>query len=239
MCIKEGARRGKEENDEDERQEGIGRCGVDGGSFICLRVFRFIRRSGRGWAECRRGHQKSLDSGYLAMAENANDVLFGSGKIAMLPLGSWMVAPMKDNEYITANCAVAVLPKDAKTKRRVSIYNGLGWAVSAKTANPEGAWQLVEWFGSKEGQTRQAELGVSMSAYEGVSDGWKNNTDIFDLQLYLDMREDVEFRPYSNLTVPWENKISEDLKEAWNGNVTMEEACANVARDMNEILAGE
>lgn len=173
------------------------------------------------------------------MAENANDVLFGSGKIAMLPLGSWMVAPMKGNEYIAANCAVAVLPKDGKTGRRVSIYNGLGWAVSAKTANPEGAWQLIEWFGSKEGQTRQAELGVSMSAYEGVSDGWKNNTDVFDLQPYLDMRQDVEFRPYSSSTVTWENKISEDLKEAWNGNVSMEEACANVAKDMNEILAQE
>ncbi len=173
------------------------------------------------------------------MAENANDVLFGSGKIAMLPLGSWMVAPMKGNEYITANCAVAVLPKDAKTGRRVSIYNGLGWAVSAKTTNPDGAWQLIEWFGSKEGQTRQAELGVSMSAYEGVSDGWKSNTDVFDLQPYLDMRQDVEFRPYSSSTVTWENKISEDLKEAWNGNVSMEEACANVAEDMNEILAQE
>ncbi len=173
------------------------------------------------------------------MAENANDVLFGSGKIAMLPLGSWMVAPMKNNEYIVANCAVAVLPKDAQTGRRVSIYNGLGWAISAKTENPQGAWQLVEWFGSKEGQTRQAQLGVSMSAYEGVSDGWKSNTDVFDLQPYLDMRQDVEFRPYSSSTVTWENKISEDLKEAWNGNITMDEACANITRDMNEILAEE
>lgn len=49
------------------------------------------------------------------MAENANDVMLGSGKIAMLPLGSWMVAPMKIHEYISENCAVAVLPKDALT----------------------------------------------------------------------------------------------------------------------------
>ena len=124
------------------------------------------------------------------MSETGNDVLFYSGKIAMLPFGSWMIAPIKENEYVTANCDVALLPKDAETGRRVSIYNGLGWAVSANTKSPEAAWQLVEWFGSKEGQLKQAELGVTMSAYEGVSDGWKKNTDLFDLQPYLDMRED-------------------------------------------------
>lgn len=173
------------------------------------------------------------------MAENANDVMLSSGKIAMLPLGSWMVAPLKDNAYVVENCSVAVLPKDAETGRRISIYNGLGWAVSANTENPEAAWQLVEWFGSKDGQTRQAELGVSMSAYEGVSDGWKNSTDAFDLQPYLDMREDIVFRPYSSSTVTWENKITEDLKEAWNGNSTMSDVCAVITQDMNEILAAE
>ncbi len=173
------------------------------------------------------------------MAETANDVLLSSGKLAMLPLGSWMVAPMKANEYIVENCAVAVLPKDAATGRRVSIYNGLGWAVNANTKNPEAAWQLVEWFGSKEGQTKQAELGVSMSAYDGVSDGWKNNTQDFDLQPYLDMREDVVFRPYSSSTVLWENKISEDLKAVWDGSASMEDVCAKIHEDMNQILAEE
>lgn len=174
-----------------------------------------------------------------AMSETGNDVLFYSGKIAMLPFGSWMIAPIKENEYATANCDVTVLPKDAQTGRRVSIYNGLGWAVSANTKNPDAAWQLVEWFGSKEGQERQAELGVSMSAYEGVSEGWKNNTDIFDLQPYLDMREDVVFRPYSKSTVAWENQISEDLRDAWNGNIPMADACAKITEDMNKILAEE
>ena len=174
-----------------------------------------------------------------SMSETGNDVLFSSGKVAMLPFGSWMIAPLKENEYVTANCGVAVLPKDAQTGKRISIYNGLGWAVSAKTQNPEAAWQLVEWFGSEDGQRRQAELGVSMSAYEGVSEGWKNNTDIFDLQPYLDMRQDVVFRPYSKSTVIWENQISEDLRDAWNENVSMAEACAKITEDMNKILAEE
>ncbi len=175
------------------------------------------------------------------MSETGGDVLFQSGKVAMCTFGSWMIAPMKQNDYVAENCAVAVLPKDAKTGRRVSIYNGLGWAISAGTKNPDAAWELVEWFGSKDGQTKQAELGVSLSAYDGVSDGWKNNTDLFDLQPYLDMREDIVIRPYSKTTVTWENKITEDLKEAkaWGGSKSMKDVCAQITTDMNQILAEE
>lgn len=175
------------------------------------------------------------------MSETGGDVLFQSGKVAMCTFGSWMIAPMKQNDYVAENCAVAVLPKDAETGRRVSIYNGLGWAISAGTENPDAAWELVEWFGSKDGQTKQAELGVSLSAYDGVSDGWKNNTDLFDLQPYLDMREDIVIRPYSKTTVTWENKITEDLKEAkvWGGSKTMKDVCAQITTDMNQILAEE
>lgn len=175
------------------------------------------------------------------MSETGWDVLFQSGKVAMGIFGSWMIVPMKQNDYVAKNCDVAVLPKDAKTGRRVSIYNGLGWSISAGTKNPDAAWKLVEWFGSKDGQKKQAELGVSLSAYDGVSDGWKNNTDLFDLQPYLDMREDIVIRPYSKTTVTWENKITEDLKEtkSWGGSKSMKDVCAQITTDMNQILAEE
>ena len=83
------------------------------------------------------------------MSETGTDVLLGSGKIAMLSQGSWMVAAFKDNEYISQHCDVAVLPKDAQTGKRVSLYNGLGWAASANTKNPEAAWKLIEFLGTK------------------------------------------------------------------------------------------
>lgn len=175
------------------------------------------------------------------MSETALDVLFSSGKIAMLPMGSWMVGSFNQNDYIRENCDVAVLPKDAETGKRVSIYNGLGWAANANTSNPEGAKKLIEWFGTKEMQQKQAELGVTMAAYDGVSESWKNYTDAFNIQAYLDMLDNSElvFRPATYSTVTWENQIGEDLKAAWNGESTMEEACKKAAQDMNEILAEE
>ncbi len=173
------------------------------------------------------------------MAETGTDVLLGSGKIAMLSQGSWMVPQFKEHEYISANCDVAVLPKDPTTGNRVSLYNGLGWAVSAKTKNPDAAWQLVEWFGTKDMQLKQAQLGVTMAAYDGVSDEWKNNTDKFDLQPFLDIRENIVFRPSTRATLTWWNPMCETFKEAWNGNMPMADACAQVTQQMNEAISAE
>ena len=172
------------------------------------------------------------------MSENGNDVLFESGKVAMITQGSWMLAAYRDNEYTAANCDCVELPKSATTGRRASIYNGLGWAASATPEHPDEAWQLIEYLGSKEAQEKQAELGVTMSAYTGTSDAWAKSAD-FNLQAYLNMMDDMVIRPYSRTTVTWENEDSEIMKDVFSGDKTMEEACKAMADQMNECLADE
>ena len=172
------------------------------------------------------------------MSENGNDVLFESGKVAMITQGSWMLAAYRDNEYTAANCDCVELPKSATTGRRASIYNGLGWAASAITEHPDEAWQLIEYLGSKEAQEKQAELGVTMSAYTGTSDAWAKSAD-FNLQAYLNVMDDMVIRPYSRTTVTWENEDSEIMKDVFSGDKTMEEACKAMADQMNECLADE
>lgn len=172
------------------------------------------------------------------MSENGEDVLFQSGKVAMVFQGSWMLAAYKDNEYTAANCDVVELPKNSQTGRRSSVYNGLGWAASAAGEHTEEAWQLIEYLGSKEAQEKQAELGVTMSAYKDTSDAWSESAD-FNLQAYLNMMDDMEIRPYSKSTVTWENEDNEILKGVYTGEITMEDACKQMAEQMNEKLAEE
>ena len=172
------------------------------------------------------------------MSENNEDVLFEAGKIAMTCQGSWMISAFKENEYTAANCDCVELPKNAETGRRASSYNGLGWAASASGEHTDEAWQLIEYLGSKEAQEKQAELGVTMSAYTGTSDAWAKSAD-FNLQAYLNMMDDMEIRPYSKSTVTWENEDNEILKGVYTGDITMEEACKQMADQMNEKLAEE
>ncbi|NLL79173.1 MAG: extracellular solute-binding protein [Clostridiales bacterium] len=173
------------------------------------------------------------------ISENGCDVLFQSGKVAMITQGSWMVAGFRDNEYTHDNCDVAVLPMGADGTR-VSIYNGLGWAAAANGKNTEAAWSLIEYLGSKEAQLKQAELGVTMSAYKGTSDAWVNSVDCFDLKGHLDMLDaTLVIRPYSRNTNVWEDMATETFKSAWTGEMSMEEACKQIAESMNTALAEE
>lgn len=172
------------------------------------------------------------------MSENGEDVLFQSGKVAMVLQGSWMLAAYRDNEYTAEHCDCVELPKSATTDRRVSIYNGLGWAASANGSNTENAWKLIEYLGSEAAQKKQAELGVTMSAYTGTSDAWAESAD-FNLQAYLNMMDDMVIRPYSKSTVTWENEDNEILKEVYTGDKSMKDACKEMADQMNEKLAEE
>lgn len=172
------------------------------------------------------------------LSENGTQVLFESGKAAMVTQGSWMVPAFRDNEYTAANCDVAVLPSGPES--RVSIYNGLGWAADANGKNPDAAWSLIEYLGTKEAQLRQAELGVTMSAYKGTSDAWKNSVSGFDLQAYLDMLDaKLVIRPYSRNTTVWETMIQQELGSVWTGDKTMADALKDIAAKMNAILAEE
>ncbi|MDR2784227.1 MAG: sugar ABC transporter substrate-binding protein [Treponema sp.] len=101
-------------------------------------------------------------------AENGGDSLLKSGVIAMSGFGSWMLSDFRNNEYVAANCDVAVLPKSPGGKR-VSIYNGLGWVAAAKTPYPEEAWKLLEFLGSEDTQRKLSERGVAISAFKGTS----------------------------------------------------------------------
>lgn len=174
------------------------------------------------------------------VSETAPNELLCAGKTAMSINGSWMLAGYRDNEYAAANCDVAVLPYYKDPSDRVSIYNGLGWAASANGKNTDAAWSLIEYLGSEEAQIKQAELGVTMSAYKGTSDAWVNSVDCFDLNGHMKMLDaKLVFRPYSRVTTVWEDMMTEKLKEAWTGDKATADVCKDIATEMNAALAEE
>lgn len=176
---------------------------------------------------------------YEVIAENKEEALFEAGKVAMITQGSWMLPELCNNDYVKSNCDIAVLPKDAASGRRATIYNGLGWAASGNTSMPEEAWKLIEYMGSKDAQQKQSDLGIVISAYAGTTDNWVKSYPSFNLKAYLDMMDDLVIRPYSKSTMAWTNMIHEKLIDAWNGNKSTEEVCKDIEKEMNSMLANE
>lgn len=182
------------------------------------------------------------------MSETGTDVLFQSGTVAMITQGSWMVSGFKDNEYLAENCDVAMIPYNKETGKRASLVNGLGWAASAKTSRPDDCWALIKYFTSKEAQEKQAELGVTMSAYNGTSDKWADSAK-FDLANgYLAVTKDSDvdgvtnelvLRPYTYNSTKWSTMASTELVNAWKKPADMETVCKKVADEMNKMIAAE
>lgn len=187
--------------------------------------------------------EKMLRDGVIpdiqTLSENGANVLFTSNKVAMITQGSWMVPYYRDNEFSVANADIAPLPS-GPDGTRVSIYNGLGWAASANGDATEESWRLIEYLSTKEAQLKQAELGVTMSAYKGTSDAWEQGVPGFNLKAYLDMLDEtLVIRPYSRNTSFWEDTANKEFVQAWNGEATMEDTLIKIAEIMNEGLAEE
>lgn len=180
------------------------------------------------------------------MSEAGDIDLFTSEVAAMQLMGSWRVAAMQEYD---GNWGIAEIPYcdvngngKCDDGERVSIYNGLGWAASASTKNPDAAYSLISYLCSKEGQLKQAELGVTMSAYVGTSDTWVDaRADLWDLSPYLDITTDgstMVIYPYSRASI-WAENSKQELVPAYNDPSIMADTLKTMAQNMNAELEKE
>ena len=181
------------------------------------------------------------------MAETGNIDLFMSNQAAMGMFGSWYAPTFKElAEEGNTQWACAVLPyHDANGNgtcddgERVSIFNGLGWSAPANVENPDEVYSLISYLGSEEGQKKQAELGVTMSAYQGTSDAWVDSIEEIDLSPYLEEANGAAAlvpMPCSRNSA-WAETAKQSLVAAWQDTSTMTDVCKQIAEDMNKALA--
>lgn len=182
-----------------------------------------------------------------SMASTGGDTMFLSGLVGMICQGSWMV-----NGFYTADNASdyawALIPYvdvngngQCEPSERCSVYNGLGWSISAQSKKADAAWSLISAFCSKEGQLKQSELGITMAAYKGCSDAFATAFDGMDISPFVDVEEKgtLVFRPYSKSMALWGEDLSDALVNVWSAPETMEDTLRQAAVQMNKTLADE
>ena len=185
------------------------------------------------------------------VAETGTDSLFMSGKVGMITQGSWMI-----NAFYTAeghaNYAWALLPYadlngngTCEKEERWSAYNGLGWAASAKTKDPESCYSLIAYFCGEEGQKLQAEKSVTMGGMKGVSDAFTSAFNGMDVSPFLKAEEySLYFRPYTRKTTVWEDAIQQAgaFLDPWQKPADaelMSKACDNAQKIIEDAIAKE
>ena len=185
------------------------------------------------------------------VAETGTDSLFMSNKVGMITQGSWMI-----NAFYTAEShadyAWALLPYadlngngTCEKEERWSAYNGLGWAASAKTKDPDSCYSLIAYFCGEEGQKLQAEKGVTMGGMEGVSDAFASAFNGMDVSPFLKAEEySLYFRPYTRKTTVWEDAIQQAgaFLDPWqkpDDAELMSKACDNAQKIIEDAIANE
>ena len=185
------------------------------------------------------------------VAETGTDSLFMSNKVGMITQGSWMI-----NAFYTAEShadyAWALLPYadlngngTCEKEERWSAYNGLGWAASAKTKDPDSCYSLIAYFCGEEGQKLQAEKGVTMGGMKGVSDAFASAFSGMDVSPFLKAEEySLYFRPYTRKTTVWEDALQQAgaFLDPWqkpDDPELMSKACDNAQKIIEEAIANE
>lgn len=187
------------------------------------------------------------------VSETGTDQLFKSGLTAMITQGSWMI-----NSYYTADNAKdyawAEIPYgDANGNgkcddgERQSCYNGLGWAASANTSDPDAAYSLISWFCGKQGQLEQAQEGVTMAGMDDaeINEAFTKAFDGMDISAFTKVEENgtLYFRPYTRNTAVWEDSIQKDaFLAAWqdpSNADTMASACDQAQTIIENAIAQE
>ena len=198
------------------------------------------------------------DYGAELITEDHKGTTIGSpeGKAGMemvrkITQGSWMINAFYKAEN-HADYYWALLPYadvngngTCDDGERQSCYNGLGWAASANTANPEACYSLISYLCSDAAQTKQAELGVTMAGIEGLSDPFANAFEGMDVSPFIEMETfKLYFRPYTRNTTVWEDALQQQgaFLDAWqnpNDPEIMSKACDNAQKIIEDAIAAE
>ncbi len=186
------------------------------------------------------------------VAETGTDSLFQSNVVGMITQGSWMINSFYNAES-SADYKWAMLPyadvngNGACDKdERWSCYNGLGWAAAADVEDPDACYSLISYLCSKDAQVKQAELGVTMAGFKGVSTEFSNAFDGMDVSAFdrIEAEGSLYFRPYTRNTTVWEDAIGQTgaFLDAWQNpedEALMATSCDNAAKIIRDAIANE
>lgn len=186
------------------------------------------------------------------VSETGTESLFQSGKVAMITQGSWMInnfyTAEHHNDYAWAMLPYADLNGNGKCEKneRWSCYNGLGWAASFNTKDPNAAWGLIAYFCAEAGQKEQADLGVTMGGMHGISANFANAFAGMDVSAFTRVEEEgtLYFRPYTRNTPVWEDALKQKgaFLDAWQNPsdaALMSKACDNAQAIIEKAIAAE
>lgn len=177
-----------------------------------------------------------LSPSQAALTETAGSARFMSGQLGMYMGGDWVVADFVQAEGFADKFDVAILPKI--DGNRASCIHGKANCISATSEHPDEAWAWISYLAGDEANEILGNSGAAIPAHLSYSDLFFEVYSEYNMSVFSQMAEECAVPyPTSRGFQEWADVIWNELVPAYELKVSMEDACANIATQMNEILA--
>lgn len=172
----------------------------------------------------------------LSSIGQGSDQLFLTGKIAMYPSGRWFVPTCRND----ADFEWTAIEMPKGTTRINPVISGT-LAMGEKSGNKDAAIGLIRYFLSEEGLGITMAGGLSMPPYKKMLDNEKIVTTPPDAAPFKATASYIETETQYNaaatgLYTKFQDIITPELDNAFNGSQTMEQAAANIDKKANTEL---
>ncbi len=159
---------------------------------------------------------------------------FLSGISAMGVSGHWSVP-----DYAAAGLNFDVAPLPKGPAGRATGVNSAGFVISARTPNPDAAWQFVKFATGEVGQTELAKLGFAVPIRESVakSDAYLKQAVPIRHQLFVDALAYARTKPVFRGYEDWASAVGDALATIWDGDADVADALAQAVKDGDAALA--
>ena len=167
---------------------------------------------------------------------NIAQQIFARGQAAIIETGSW------NTSYIASQTnfpfGIAELP--AGPHGRVSVFNGLADAISAKTQHPQEAWELFKWLASPQSQEIVANNGTVWPGVQGADQNflqyWQQKG--LDVSAFL---KEAQGTTVSFPITPGFNeaftKINDIFNQMYLGQISVQQATNQAVQQGNAVIA--
>ena len=183
--------------------------------------------------------EKGYSPSQASLTENADYIQFMSGKIAMLFAGDWYAATFADPTADFADkCDVALLP--TINGNRATCIHGKANCVNAASENPEAAWAWVEYLSGEAANEALGKTGAAIPAHTAYSDLFFEQYPQYNMAIFAQEAEECAYPyPTSKGFNEWADVVWNELIPVYSLEASLEDACANIAEQMNDILAAQ
>ncbi|MBO0730951.1 MAG: sugar ABC transporter substrate-binding protein [Acidimicrobiaceae bacterium] len=163
------------------------------------------------------------------------DTLFMSSKIAMLYEGCWETAAFAQSQ-VKDIIDTAVLPMG---KKRGNETNSLAVSIAKSTKSPQMAWEFAKMVGGAEGAQVQGRGGAVIPAYKGGAELFMKAYPKYNMKVYLDQMAYAKVTTIRAHSTAISNAETKYLTPVWSGQQSAGSACKQLARKMDQIMAGK